>query len=57
LRIVLVKHVIAAAVEDGSVGIVHPIVSGEKVILGAKEVGGEFAAEFGIRPSHAGVES
>jgi hypothetical protein len=56
LRIVLVEHVIAAAIEDGSVGIVHPIVSGEKVILRPQGIGGEFAAEFGIRPSHARVE-
>ena len=52
-RIVLVEHVIAAAIEDGSVRIVHPIVSGEKVILRPQGIGGEFAAEFGIRPSHA----
>jgi hypothetical protein len=42
----LVKHVIAAAVKDGTVGIVHPVVGGEKMILRAERVGGELAAEL-----------
>ena len=46
LRVVLVEHVIAAAVENGTVGIVHPVVSGEKMILRAERIGGELTAEL-----------
>ena len=51
LRIVLVEHVIASAEKDGTVGIVHPVVGGEQVILGAKRIGGELAAERGVAGS------
>ncbi len=36
LRIVLVKHVILAAKEDGTVRIVHPVVGGKQMVLRAK---------------------
>jgi hypothetical protein len=41
-----VEHVIAAAVINGTVGIVHPVVSGEKMILRAERIGGELTAEL-----------
>ena len=57
LRVVLVEHVIAAAVENGTVGIVHPVVSGEKMILRAERVGGELAAELRILVSEPRAEA
>jgi hypothetical protein len=50
------EHVIPASVIDGTVGIVHPVVIGEKMILRAKGVGGELAAEFGILIGHPRAE-
>ena len=47
LRIVLVEHVVDAAVENGSVRIVHPIARGHQVKLRATRVSGKFAAEGG----------
>jgi hypothetical protein len=45
LGIVLVKHVIASAKENGPVGIVHPVVGGKQVVLRTQRIGAEFAAE------------
>ena len=45
LRIVLVKHVIAPAEKNRAVGIVHPVVRGKQVVLGAKGIGGQLATQ------------
>src|SRR5580704_9625157 len=45
LRVVLMEHVIASAKINGTVGIVHPVVCGQKMILRAKGIGSQFAAK------------
>ena len=43
--IVLEEHVVLAAPVDGAVGVVHPVLGGEEVELGAERIGGEFGGE------------
>ena len=45
LRVVLVEHVIAAAIEDGTVRVVHPVASGKQMVLRTQRIRGEFSAE------------
>ena len=47
LRVVLMKHVIAATEIDRTIGIVHPVVRGKQMILGAKGIAGQLFAERG----------
>jgi len=44
IGIELVKEVVLALPPDGPVGIVHPVVRGQQVVLGAKRIAGEVGA-------------
>ena len=42
LGIVLMEHVIASAEKDGTVGIVHPVAGGQKMILRTQGISSKF---------------
>lgn len=45
LRIVLMEHVITTAKINGTIGIIHPVMSGQKMILRSQRIRGKLAAE------------
>ena len=55
--VVLEKHVVEAAPENGAVGIVHPIFRGEEMKLRAKRIGGELGLKSVVSDEARGAAS